>query len=401
MLNIVFYFQVHQPYRLKRLNFFDIGKDMSYFDETLNRKVIEKVSEKCYIPTNKLLLKLIDKYDGDFKVSFSITGSIIEQFKRWKPEVLDLFHDLAKTGCVEFIGETYFHSLSYLYNRDEFCEQINKHIDLVKSEFGTKPIVFRNTELIYQNGVSDVLKEFDNFKVILTEGADKVLGWRSPLYPYLTENEKHILLLKYYTLSDDIAFRFSDKGWVDFPLTVDKFVNWVKKLPLIDKSGQDLFLNLFMDYETFGEHQWEDTGIFKFMEVLPEKVLSDKTISFSWPSDVLFADKKKFNKISIPNPISWADSERDLSAWLSNDMQHNSIEAAYELLEKIKQTGNYGLLNIMRKLLTSDHFYYMCTKYFQDGDVHTYFSPYDNPYDAYNYFMSALTDLEERASKLI
>jgi len=403
MLNIVFYFQVHQPYRLKRLSIFDINNIDDYFDEELNRYVIQKVSKKCYIPTNELLLKLINKFEGKFKVSFSISGITIEQFKKYSPETLDLFKELAKTGCVEFINETYYHSLSYLYDEEEFKNQIKMHYDLIQSEFGYRPIVFRNTELIYSNRVSDILSsdEFNYIKVILTEGADKILQWRSPLYVYRTYNDKHYLLLKHYSLSDDIAFRFSNKGWVEWPLTVDKFVKWVDGLSLIEKEGRNIFLNLFMDYETFGEHQWEDTGIFKFLEKLPKEVFKYKHLGFCWPSDIISAVNYPTEKLNIESPISWADTERDLSAWLSNDIQHNAIETFYQLFKKLKSILSLEELNYIRRLSTSDHFYYMCTKYFQDGDVHKYFSPYESPENAYIYYLNALTSIQEKYGILI
>jgi len=396
MLNIVFYFQVHQPYRLRRLSVFDVGNVGSPFDEELNRSVIEKVASKCYIPTNQLLLKLIKRFEGRFKVAFSITGTAIEQFKRYAPQVMELFGELVRTGCVELLGETYHHSLSFFFDREEFMEQIALHMALMKSEFGTVPVVFRNTELIYENDVSEAVSALGNFKVVLTEGADKIMRWRSPLYPYRTWNDRHFLMCKYYSLADDIAFRFSNKGWVDYPLTVDKFVNWVEKLPLIEKTKRNLYLNLFMDYETFGEHQWEDTGIFHFLEHLPEKIFAHGALAFGWPSDVIEGCDAPAEKLSIPYPISWADTERDLSAWLSNDIQRNAAGALYDALRRAKGRGDREVVDTLRRLSTSDHLYYMCTKYFQDGDVHKYFSPYSSPENAYLYFLYALTDIEER-----
>lgn len=396
MLNIVFYFQVHQPYRLKRLNIFDVGNIDDPFDDDLNRVIINKVSEKCYIPTNKLLLKLIDRYEGRFKVAFSMSGTAIEQFRHYNPAVMDLFAILAKTGCVEFISETYYHSLSSLFSREEFIEQVTMHLTLMQNEFGVTPVVFRNTELIYENRISDYIRPFKNFHVILTEGADKILGWRSPLYPYRTYNDQHYLMLKYYSLADDIAFRFSDRGWVEFPLTGNKFVHWVDKLHLIEKTDKNLYLNLFMDYETFGEHQWEDTGIFHFFESLPDLVFKEDNLGFAWPSDVVDGCDYPTEKLSINSPISWADTERDLSAWLSNDIQKTAAESIYTLLNKAKNKGDDRLVETVRRLTTSDIVYYMSTKYFQDGDVHKYFSPYPSPENAYLYFLYAMADIEEK-----
>ncbi|TYB30522.1 MAG: alpha-amylase [Candidatus Mcinerneyibacterium aminivorans] len=395
MINIVFYFQVHQPYRVNNFNVLDIGENKDYFDGALNREIIQKVANKCYLPANSLILDLIDKYEGKFKVSYSITGVVIEQFKKYAPEVLDSFKQLAKTNCVEFLGETYYHSLSYLYDRDEFQTQIDMHKKLIQKEFGFNPITFRNTELIYQDNISDFAKE-EGYKVILAEGAKRVLDWRSPLYAYKDYRRNLFLLLKYYSLSDDIAFRFSDRSWPEYPLTVDKFLNWVNNLGLDKEEGKNLFLNLFMDYETFGEHQWEETGIFNFLKKLPEKVMTYKNMRFSWPSDVLNLCNYEPETLFVKEPVSWADQERDLSAWMENSMQQNALETYHYLLDKIKKNKRDDLLEAARKLSTSDHFYYMSTKYFQDGDVHKYFSPYKSPELSYIYYINVLTDLEER-----
>jgi len=396
MINLVFYFQVHQPYRIKNFSVLDIGKGRDIFDDELNGEVMRKVANKCYLPANKLLLELIDKYEGRFRIAYSITGTAIEQFRKYCPEVLYSFRDLAKTNCVEFIGETYYHSLSFLYDKEEFLDQVKMHRDTIKKEFGFSPITFRNTELIYQDTLSDYIWEEEGYKVILTEGVDRILDWRSPLYAYKDKNKNMLMLLKFYSLSDDIAFRFSNKGWVEYPLTVDKFVKWIRDLNLIEKGKKNLFLNLFMDYETFGEHQWEETGIFEFMRALPGKALKSKQIEFSWPSDALHITNYQPESISFPEPVSWADMERDLSAWRENDMQYNALETFYEILARVKASKNPELLEIARKLSTSDHFYYMSTKYFQDGDVHKYFSPYGSPETGYRNFMNAVTDLEER-----
>lgn len=395
MLNIVFYFQVHQPFRLKHFKVLDIGSSENYFDDKLNREIIQKVGNKCYLPTNKLLLKLIEKHEGRFKVAFSLTGVVIEQLKMYYPEVLESFKELARTGCVEFLGETYYHSLSFLYSEEEFLEQIRMHKRLIQEEFGFNPVVFRNTELIYQDNISDMIHD-EGYKVILAEGVERILDWRSPLYPYKSYNHNLLMLLKYYSLADDIAFRFSNRGWKEWPLTSKKFVDWVSRLSLVEKGDRDLFLNLFMDYETFGEHQWEETGIFKFLEKLPDDVFKHPHLAFAWPSDVLDIVKYNPETLNYREPTSWADTERDLSAWLSNNMQQNAIEAYYDLFHKIRQKGEGEVLDMARKLSTSDHFYYMCTKYFQDGDVHKYFSPYDTSEQGYLYYLNALADLEER-----
>lgn len=396
MLHIVFYFQVHQPNRLRPYSILDIGNADYYFNDELNKNIIEKVADKCYIPANRLLFDLINKYEGSFKVSFSITGTFIEQVQRYRPDVLESFRDLAQQGGVEILGETYYHSLASIFDEDEFLEQVKMHSDLMEQEFGIKPATFRNTELIYSDNISNVIAELPQFKIILTEGADKLLRWRSPLYVYKNYTQTHLLLLKYYRLSDDIAFRFSDRNWIEYPLIAEKFVDWILKLSLIEKEGKNLYLNLFMDYETFGEHQWSETGIFEFIRRLPEYVLKNEFVSFIWPSEAIDSLNYEPEALSVPHPISWADTERDLSAWLSNSLQWNSMKTFYEILKKLKEKGRTDMLEIARKLSTSDLYYYMCTKYFQDGDVHKYFSPYPSPEDAYIYFMNALADLEKR-----
>jgi len=396
MLNIVFYFQVHQPYRLNHFNVLDIGKNSPLFDDKLNKDIMLKVAKNCYLPTNKLLLELIKAYDGRFKVAFSITGTAIEQFKQYTPETLDSFKELVDTGHVELLGETYYHSLAYLYDRDEFLDQVNLHRELMQKEFSYFTQTFRNTELIYQDSLSDIVYEIEGFNTIITEGVDRILQWRSPLYAYKNYNKRINLLLKYYQLADDIAFRFSNRDWPEYPLTVEKFVNWIDKLTLGEKMGRNQFLNLFMDYETFGEHQWASSGIFDFMRHFPAEVLKRSHLGFATPNQVAELANYQQESLSFPELVSWADEQRDLSAWLENDMQKNAIETLYELLPKIKSKGDEQLLRIARLLSTSDHFYYMCSKYFQDGDVHKYFSPYDSPDQAYIYYINALAELDER-----
>lgn len=400
MLNIVFYFQVHQPYRLRHFNVLDIGNNSELFDEKLNAQVMRKVAEKCYLPTNKLLLELIKQHEGRFKIAFSITGTAIEQFKSYSPETLDSFKALVDTGCVELIGETYFHSLSFLYDSNEFLDQVMMHRELMRNEFGYHTQTFRNTELIYQDRLSDLVYEIEGFNTILTEGVDRILQWRSPLYAYKNYSKSITLLLKYYQLADDIAFRFSNRDWPEYPLTVNKFVSWIDHLTLGETQGRNQFLNLFMDYETFGEHQWASSGIFEFMRYFPSEVLSKQHLGFATPNEVSSLSNYQQESLSFPEAVSWADEQRDLSAWLENDMQHNAIETLYSLFQRIKEKGDPALLRIARLLSTSDHFYYMCAKYFQDGDVHKYFSPYDSPDQAYIYFINSLAELEERLLRL-
>jgi len=385
-MNICLYFQVHQPFRMRKYSVFEIGNNSEYFDEKKNREIMEKVARKCYLPTNNLLLKLINDSEGKFKVAFSITGTAIEQFEKYAPQVLDSFKKLSKTGAVEFLSETYYHSLSYIYSKEEFKEQVLMHERKMKELFGIKPKIFRNTELIFNNELAGFVEEM-GYKGAVAEGADHILDWRSPNYVYKAKNTKNLkLLLKNYKLSDDIAFRFSERSWKDHPLTVEKFADWITKSP-----GETI--NLFMDYETFGEHQWDETGIFQFLELMPQELIN-RGVSFVNPSDLLAFESK--DEIDMHNFVSWADVERDLSAWIGNSIQKTAISELYKIGESVKETNNPLLLAEWRKLTTSDHFYYMCTKWFDDGDVHKYFNPYDSTYDAYINFMNILNDLTHR-----
>lgn len=396
MLYLIFYFQVHQPYRISKYQFFDIGTNKSYFDEELNSYIFNKVAERCYLPTNALIKDLILESEGLFKVSYSITGTFLEQAKLYRPEVYSSFLELYQTGGVELIAETNYHSLASIFDWDEFIEQVAEHLEVLKRDFGASPTVFRNTELIYFDKLSDVLTNFPQIKTILIEGADRILMGDSPLYPRLSYNHAHLLLLKHYKLSDDIAFRFSDRSWPEYPLTAERYVSWIKNLTLAESEGRNLYLGLFMDYETFGEHQWKETGIFEFFRKVIELLLKEKEIAFLFPSEVYSTLNYTPKGLSVPNPTSWADTERDLSAWLSNPLQWNAMKTVYDFLKKAKEKGDKEIISLLKKLTTSDHFYYMCIKYFQDGDVHKYFSPYDLPENAYRYFINVLADLEEK-----
>ncbi len=397
MASVCFYFQVHQPLRVRKYRVFDIGNSRDYFNDTSdtslnNRKIIEKVAGKCYLPANAVLLENI-KRNPRFKASFSISGIALEQFEQYAPEVIDSFKALVNTGNVEMLSETYYHSLSSIYSDSEFYNQIEKHKNKIKSLFGITPTVFRNTELIYSN---DIAKKIENlgYKGMLAEGADHILGWRSPAFVYSPANAGKIkLLLKHYRLSDDIAFRFSERGWAEWPLTAPKFANWVNAV-----NGNGEVVNLFMDYETFGEHQWEDTGIFNFLRHLPEEILINKDNDFVTPSEAVDRYESR-GEIDVPFHTSWADTERDLSAWLSNDLQREAVEKIYELGSDILELDDHELLEDWRKLQTSDHFYYMCTKYWSDGDVHKYFSPYETPHEAYIAYMNVLQDMKLRVEE--
>jgi alpha-amylase len=394
MPSVCFYFQVHQPFRVKRYSFFDIGKDHFYEDDEKNRWVLNKVSDKCYIKTNNKMLELIKRHKGKFRISYSLSGTVIEQFEIYRPAVLKSFIELANTGCVEFLSETYYHSLSFLNSKKEFVRQIEKHDQQIKKHFGQTPKVFRNTELIYNNELAAFIEKM-GYKGILCEGVDRLLGTRTPNFIYKPKGTKKIkALLKNYRLSDDIAFRFSDQGWTEWPLQADKFASWVHKV-----AGNGEVINLFMDYETFGEHQWENTGIFDFLDHLPEEILKHKDFDFKTPSEIIDAYPAR-DEYDCPDFTSWADAERDLSAWLSNNMEKEAMKRIYDLEKKVMDTGNKDLIDTWGKLQTSDHFYYMCTKFWSDGDVHKYFSPYDSPYEAYIFYMNVFSDFESTVSKL-
>lgn len=387
MRTVCFYFQVHQPFRIKPYRFFDIGEDHYYWDDYLNRNVIRKVAQKCYLPMNDLLLELIHKYNGKFKVAFSLSGTFLDQMEAYAPDVLESFQKLVATGHVELLNETYSHSLAALKSKEEFFSLVKKHQEKIKQLFnGYTPKVFRNTELIYSDQIGAMVAEL-GFEAILTEGAKHVLGWKSPNYVYNNSiNPELKVLLKNFLLSDDIAFRFSNKTWADYPLTTDKFVSWLNAIP-----KEEQVVNLFMDYETFGEHQWAETGIFEFMRHLPEAIFKGSNFGFSTPCQVA-KEAKVVGSIHVPTPISWADEERDLTAWLGNDMQDEAFDRLYEIQKMVKEIEDPEIKRDWEYLQTSDHFYYMCTKFFSDGSVHEYFSPYDTPYDAFINYMNVLSD---------
>ena len=389
MTFVCFYFQVHQPHRLKPYSFFDIGNDHFYEDDEKNAAILRKVAEKCYIPANKLMLELIRRMEGRFRISYSISGTAMDQFQRFSPETLDLFKELADTGCVEFLSETYNHSLASLFSVEEFRQQVSHHRQLMRDEFGQVPVIFRNTELIYNNAIAGLVESM-GYDAILTEGADHVIEWRSPNFLYRPEGCDHLkLLLKNYRLSDDIAFRFSNRDWPEYPLTAPRYANWIHQL-----AGSADTVNLFMDYETFGEHQWQDSGIFDFLADLPERIPTHPDFRFGTPSEVAAA-LPPVARLDVPGTISWADEERDLTAWKGNNLQDDALAALFSLEEQVRARNNPDLTRTWRRLQTSDHFYYMCTKWFADGDVHKYFNPYESPYDAYINFQNVLADFKQ------
>ena len=394
MPSVCFYFQVHQPYRIKHYRVFDIGHDSAYFNDNSendlnNRRILEKVARKSYLPANRTILELIKKHP-EFKVSYSLSGVLLEQLEKFSPETLQSFQDLAKTGNAEFLSETYYHSLSFLYSPEEFRTQVKLHRKKIKELFGQEPKVFRNTELIYNNSLAVEIEKM-GYKGILAEGADHILGWRSPNFLYRPKGTKKLsVLLKNYRLSDDIAFRFSSRDWKEYPLTAPKFSQWVSQV-----NGNGNLVNLFMDYETFGEHQWEDTGIFEFLRHLPGEILKHPDNDFITPSEAINR-YSPVSELDVHNFVSWADIERDLSAWLSNPIQNDAIRKLYDLEKTVLGSKDKKLIEDWRKMQTSDHFYYMCTNWFADGDVHKYFNPYSSPYEAFISFMNALGDLRLR-----
>ena len=390
MVSICFYFQVHQPFRLRKYPVFDIGNNHHYFDNDKNKEILNKVANKCYLPANKVMLDLINGFDGKFKISYSLSGVLLDQLEEYNPKVLQSFIDLANTGCVEMLDETYYHSLSFFYSKNEFKAQVQKHNRKIKKLFKLKPKIFRNTELIFNNEVAHIVEQM-GYNGILAEGADHVLGWRSPNFIYTPKTTKKMkLLLKNYKLSDDIAFRFSQESWESYPLTAPKFAEWASEV-----NGNGNVVNLFMDYETFGEHQWADKGIFDFLKHLPGEILKHPDNDFLTLSEAI-KQYDSVGELDIHSPVSWADVERDTSAWLGNRMQQEAIKQIYLMESAVKEANDPKLLEDWRKLQTSDHFYYMCTKWFNDGDVHKYFNPYDSPYDSFIAFMNIMNDVKLR-----
>lgn len=396
MLSVCPYFHVHQPYRVKRYQVFDIGNDTEYFNDNSetdlnNRRIIEKVASKSYRPTNKILKELLDTHP-EFRFALSFSGTALDQFEEYAPDVLASFQELVATGRVEILADTYHHSLAFFYSVPEFERQVQKHKDRIEDLFKVSPKVFRNTELSYRNDLAKWCED-NGYLGIMAEGWDKYLGWRSPNYVYSPKDCSKIkVLLKNYKLSDDVAFRFSNQAWESFPLQAETFASWVHA-----HHGDGETVNLFMDYETFGEHQWEHTGIFNFLRALPEMILRHPETSFKTPTETIesYASTGEYD---VPDVLTWADTDRDLTAWTGNDIQRDALSKIYALESDVMEINDKELTEIWRKLQTSDHFYYMCTKWSNDGDVHAYFSPYQSPYDAYIAFMNALSDLQLRVA---
>ena len=386
MRSICLYFQVHQPFRLRTYRFFDIGADHYYYNDYQNKRIARRIASDCYLPANEVLLGLINEFGSAFKVSFSISGTAIEQFKKYTPEVLESFKRLAQTGNVEFLAETYAHSLVGLNDPAEFKRQVHEHAATIKELFGVAPTAFRNTELVYSNSIAGMVLDM-GYKTMLTEGSKQVLGWKSPNFLYCSAPHQRLkLLLRNYQLSDDLAFRFSQKDWNEWPLTAEKFVFWLNKV----EPKQEL-VNIFMDYETFGEHQKADSGIFGFLRAFPEQLIKTRKWAFRTVSEVS-TDLQPVASIDCPHAISWADEERDLTAWLGNDLQQEAFSSLYKVSGIMADCKDADLHRDWNYLQASDHFYYMCTKWFSDGEVHHYFNPYGSPYDAFLNYMNVLSD---------
>ena len=385
MKNICFYFQIHQPNRLKRYRFFNIGGDHYYYDDFANEDFIQRVSEVSFIPANRLLLDMIKEYHGKFKVAFSISGIALDQLEIYAPEVIDGFKELSDTGCVEFLAETQGHSLASLIDPEGLKKQVKDHSEKIEILFGQKPRVFRNTELIFSDEIADLVYNM-GFSGMLTPGAKRTLGWKSPNYIYQSaEQPKLKLLMRNPRFSDDIANNFSNYSWNEYPLTADKFINWIAATP-----KEEQVINLFMNYEVLGNFQKKNSGIFDFMRALP-RFSHEKNIGFATPSEIL-SILKPVDSISSMHPISWVGEERDISPWLGNTLQQEAFNKLYELAERVSLSESRRLIQDWIYLQASDHFYYMGTK----NDLP--FSPYSSPYDAFNTYMNVLSDFKERVN---
>lgn len=386
MTDVCVYVQVHQPYRLRRYRVFDIGTGAPYWDDATNRGVLRRVADRCYLPTNAILAEQIRRTGGSFRVAMSCSGVLLEQLEAGAPDVIDSFRELIATGGVELLGETYYHSLASLSNLVEFATQVHAHTALVERLFGVTPRMFRNTELLYHDGLAGQIAEM-GFRGVLVEGADHILHGRTPNAVYAAVGDSGLRLLpRNYRLSDDVAFRFSQRSWDEWPLTADRYASWLAGVG----AGS---AHVFIDYETFGEHQWAETGIFDFIRHLPSECLR-RGIRFVHPSELVARDPT--DTLGVPWATSWADTERDASAWLGNRLQQASFNRLNRLHGPVCATGDAAYLDSWRRLSTSDHLYYMSTKRLADAEVHSYFNPYANPYDAFVAYMNVLQDLEQR-----
>lgn len=392
MKAICFYFQIHQPFRLKRYRFFDIGNDHYYYDDFANDDIVTRIAHNSYIPAAESLLRMIEETKGAFRCAISITGTAIEQCEQYVPEFIDLLKKLADTGKVEFLGETYAHSLSSLSDPDEFANQVKVHDEKIEELFGVKPKVFRNTELIYCDEMAPQILGM-GYKGVITEGAKHILGWKSPNYVYSAASAPKLkMLLKNDKLSDDISFRFSDHNWSEYPLNADRYMDWIAETP-----ADEQIVNLFMNLETFGELQHRDSGIFQFLEALP-RFAKEHGIEFWTPSEAI-SKLKPVGELSVLHPISWADEARDTSAWLGNKLQQEAFNKLYSVSERVRLCDDRRLKQDWYYLQAADHFYYMATKHMADGAMHSHFSPYETPFQAFTNYMNVLADFIVRVEE--
>ena len=395
MKSVCLNFQIHQPFRYRKYRFFDIGNDAYYYDDFANETIMRKVADHCYLPANKIILDQIIKLKGKFKVTYSISGVVLDQFKLYAPEVIESFAKLAATGCVEFLSETFANSMVSLNDKDLFESQVKAHDDLIEELFGQRPKVFRNTELIYSDELGDMVQKM-GFEAMITEGAKHVLGWKSPNYLYCNGlNPRLKVLMRNFRFSDDLSFRIGNKAWSEYPLTADKYAGWMASLP-----KEEEVVNVFINYETFGQLQHKNTGIFDFLKNLPAAILKTGVLQFSTPSEVV-ENLQPVSAVHVLYPISWADEERDLSAWLGNELQKEAFDKLYQLKGRMNNCTDTTLLKDWDYLQTIDHFYYMCTKFFSDGEVHKYFNPYSTPYEAFINYMNILSDFKIRLNALV
>lgn len=392
MKNICFYFQIHQPFRLKRYRFFDIGNDHYYYDDFANDDIITRIAEHSYMPMADTLLHMIEQSGRTFKCTISITGTAVEQLQQYVPEFIDKLKALVATGCVEILSETYSHSLASLKDADEFIRQVKSHDRLVKNIFGKKPAVFRNTELIYDDDIASLVASM-GFKGMITEGAKHILGWKSPDFVYNAATAPSLkLLLKNDKLSDDISRNFNNHEWSEYPLTADKYIDWIAALP-----EEQQIVNIFLSMETFGEFLPGSTGIFDFLKALP-RFAAERQIAFITPSEAC-ARMKSVGELSVPYPMSWADEARDVSAWMGNDLQREALDKLYAVAERVHLATDRRLKQDWEYLQSSDHFFYMSTKHMADGAAHASFSPYDSPYSAFTNYMNVLADFLVRVKE--
>lgn len=382
MRNICFYFQIHQPLRLKRYRFFEIGQDHYYYDDFQTEDRIRTLVEQSYLTANRTISEMIRSSNGKFKCAFSISGVALEQLEQYAPEVIDSFKELANTGSVEFLGETYAHSLSSIYDTNEFESQIKAHADKIESLFGHRPTAFRNSELIYSDEIGEIISKA-GFKVMLIDEAKHILGWKSPNFVY---NHSYIskfkLLIRNQKFSDDIGFRFSHNNWQDYPLTAEKFIGWLAAMPENEK-----LVNLWMSYESFGLYQPAFTGIFDFLKALPYHAMEQK-MSFVTPTEAAKKNESA-GAITTPYPISWAGHEKDLSPWTGNDLQQEALNKLYAVGERVRLCQDKSLQHDWLMLQSTDHFRYMSHK----DAVGTNF---DNAYEAFMNYMNVLADFLER-----